>query len=455
MSVLTLPLVLTVLVHGLWATTAAAQSSTFEARSDVEAIATVSVRCEQCAWDVVGREAVMLRVLLDERYVQHLPVVRSGVADYQLMLGAVLAGSHTLRLEEDPELTAAGLRGGGHARVERVAVEQVASASPAFLALSLAPFVYARPDTVGHFTDVPVFMWVESEPTPRGTRLRYSVIFTNEDGGTPADRLMATWGRTTDIEYLYSAEVDARGVILADDIQGPEHEILPFVGRRERRHPLLWVVTDNNMVLDNGTTTVRYAPAPVPFPLRGVSREAVMDAHPWLYETMALELRREGKIAEEAGPGTGVIPDPRRFVVLEACGELNGAALAFAVGLDQATGGGSGGRTATAGGRRWIESDRHVREYRVARDGCFRVAIPLPAAVALRDLRALRAQAYARGAPGSSRGTVPANAKAARLTSINAVFMLDEQFRPGPSAFRWRGARSLVREGAAAEWVLP
>ena len=37
------------------------------------------------------------------------------------------------------------------------------------------------------------------------------MIFTNEDGGTATDRLMATWGRTTDIEYVYGAEVDAQG----------------------------------------------------------------------------------------------------------------------------------------------------------------------------------------------------------------------------------------------------
>ena len=49
--------------------------------------------------------------------------------------------------------------------------------------------------------------------------------FTNEDGGTPTDRLMAIWGRTTDIEYLYSVEVDAKGAILAE-------------GRRRARGPL-------------------------------------------------------------------------------------------------------------------------------------------------------------------------------------------------------------------------
>src|SRR5688500_2188467 len=106
-------------------------------------------------------------------------------------------------------------------------------------------------------------MWYEIEPTAGGKRYRYSVIFSNEDGGTPGDRLMATWGRTTDIEYVYSVEVGNDGTIRAEDMQGPDHKILPFAGKREGRHPLLWVSTDNNMVLDTGATTVRYAPVPI------------------------------------------------------------------------------------------------------------------------------------------------------------------------------------------------
>ncbi len=48
-----------------------------------------------------------------------------------------------------------------------------------------------------------------------GRRLRYSVVFSNEDGGTPPDRLMATWGRLTDLEYVYGVELDADGRIAA------------------------------------------------------------------------------------------------------------------------------------------------------------------------------------------------------------------------------------------------
>ena len=297
--------------------------------------------------------------------------------------------------------------------------------------MALAPIVYARPNTVGRFTDVPVFMWYENEPTARGTRYRYSVIFTNEDGGTPADRLMATWGRTLDIEYLYSVEVDRDGAILDDDIQGPEHEILPFKGRREGRHPLLWVVTENNMVLPEGPTRVRYAPAPVLFPLVDVSREAVVDAHPWLYEVMSQELAREGKIVAGAPPRHGTIPDPRRYVFFEGCGELAGQALTMAVRV----------------GTEWISSDRGVVDYRIVRDGCHRGAIPLTGTSTINDVRAIRVQVFSR--EGVS------NAAPATLSRINTVFALDHRFVPGASILQWRGAAPLLPGGAPFELLIP
>src|SRR4051812_34750001 len=292
----------------------AEQTIALDAAAEVAAV--VSARCDQCAWDVAGREAVTLRVLLDGQYSQHLPLVRSGAADYPIALGHMAAGRHTVRLEVDSLLTAAGLRNPG---VTSASVRLTPIPAGTSLPLTLAPVVYARANTIGRFTDVPIVMWYEFSPTPRGTRYRYSVIFTNEDGGTQTDRLMATWGRTTDIEYIYSVEVNAAGEILAEDYQAPSHEVLPFKGRRDHRHPLLWVATDNNMVSDSGTTTVRYAPLPALFDLTNQSREAVMDANPWTYAVAAKEMIREGKIARDAQPGSNVIPDPRRFLYVEAC----------------------------------------------------------------------------------------------------------------------------------------
>jgi hypothetical protein len=404
----------------------------FETARPAEALATLTVRCDACSWDAAGREAVMLRVTIDGRYVQHLPVTRQGRAEYRIMLGAVAPGSHVVAAERDEGLSSGQLAADA-ALVEAIAIRQAAAEAADHRALSLAPFVHARPNTVGRFTDVPLFMWYEIEPSSRGVRYRYSVIFSNEDGGTPTDRLMATWGRTTDIEYLYSVEVDATGRILDQDMQGPEHETLPFRGAREAQHPLLWVSTDNNMVLDRGETQVRYGPEPIAFPLVDVSREAVMDAHPWLYEVMSRELLREGKIAPAAPPRQDRIPDPRRFVYLEGCGAAGDRAVAVAIGT------GAAGSSSIS----WHPADRGVAEYRVVRDGCFRAATPLPAGLQATDIRAVRVMAYERP---KREGTAPA-----RLTRINRLFMLDERYVPGPSLLSWQGDHVLQPDTAPYE----
>jgi hypothetical protein len=406
-------------------------------------IATIEARCDGCDWSIHWREAVMLRVELDDRYAQHVPIVREGRAEYKVLVGSVSPGRHSVSVEVDREASARDLRSPDAASVRIIDVHATLEGDKDFKALSLAPFVYERPNASGRFTDVPLFMFYEEEPTPRGTRYRYSVIFSNEDGGTPADRLMATWGRTTDIEYLYSVELDQSGMILQEDIQGPDHEILPFAGTREGRHPLLWVVTDNNMVLPIGTTSVRYAPAPVAVSLKDTSRERVMDDHPWLYGVMARELAREGKVRADAPPGLGAVPDPRRFVYLEACGELNGAALAFSVDI-----GTPGATSDTAAGAAWIPSDRGVAEYRIARDGCFRAAVPVPPSITARDLRGIRAHAYLR--PSKDDVPRPMTGRV-RLTRLNKVFMLDERYQPGPSRFDWRGEVTLIPDGPPAE----
>lgn len=398
----------------------------FETTGDAEAIARITANCDNCDWAAAGSEAVVLAVTLDDRPPVHVPLVRTGKAEYTVMLGAVAAGPHAVAVAEDPNFTAASLRGADAADWS-IEIEQIPSTASTHQAMSLAPIVHARQDTVGKFNDVPLLTWYEIEPTERGKRYRYSVIFSNEDGGTPADRLMATWGRTTDIEYVYSVEVDASGAILSEDMQGPDHEILPFKGRREGRHPLIWVATHNNMVLDHGTTTVRYAPAPVHADLTNVSREKVMDDNPWTYEVMAKELAREGKIVADAPAGQGTIPDLRRYVFLEGCGEAGNNALTVSVGVDG----------------KWLSSDRGVEQYRVVRNGCFRAAVPLPGTRTARDVDAIRVFAF-------PRKDKPVDTPS-RLTRINTMFALNERFAPGPRLTQWQGEHMLTPGGPPFE----
>jgi hypothetical protein len=229
-----------------------------------------------------------------------------------------------------------------------------------YVAQSMAPLLHARPNTVGRFTDLPVFMWYEIVPVPQGRQFRYSVIFTNEDGGTATDRLMATWGRTTDVEFVYGVTLNGQRRVVAEEFQGPKHEVPAFRGRHEGAHPLLWVSTDNNMVSESGPTDIRYAPAPQRFDLANASREIVMDAHPWLYTVAAKEMVREKKLGDDPAAGSGVIPDPRRFVFVEACTDLQNAAVAFSIHAADPSG--------TA---RWSRRGRGLPEFRIVRTGCF------------------------------------------------------------------------------------
>jgi len=129
-----------------------------------------------------------------------------------------------------------------------------------------------------------------------------------------------------------------------------------------------------------------------------------MDRHAWSYALMAKEMVREGKIDNGAAPGSGRIPDLRRYVFVEGCSPLQNAGIAFSV------------RAADdSGGTRWFDSDRGIPEFRIVRSGCFRGAVPLPASV---------------GRPDAIRfSTRTGSADAVRF---NTAFMLDEHYLPGP-----------------------
>jgi hypothetical protein len=422
---------------GFWTPIASQDHYTraFMAAADGEAVATVRASCAGCDWGEAGRESVALKITLDGKYSQHLQLVRGeAAADYRIALGHLGKGLHRLTLDRDPALSATGA---GPATID---VPDISFYNPGqstdYTALSMAPILYARENTVGKFTDLPLVMWYEVVPTARGRQYRYSVIFSNEDGGTKTDRLMATWGRTTDIEFVYGVEVDQRDRVLAEEFQGPGHEVPAFKGRHEGRHPLLWVSTDNNMVSETGPSTIRYAPMAVKFDLTDQAREAVMDASPWTYAIASVEMRREGKIADDPPPGINQIADPRRFVFVEACGTIGNAALSLSIGVRD----------------RWTASDRGLPQYRIVRDGCFTIATPMPAGTHPADIRAIRVHAFAR-AP--ERDGTPRPPDPVHFMRINKVFMLDEHFLPAPSILRWEGPASIRAGGDPLEVRIP
>lgn len=365
----------------------------------------IEARAPGASWARKGAEAPALVIAVDGERNQDLLLWAGDLLfTYRLLLGSLEAGEHTITIALNSARSAKNARRA-----------QVAFARPLIfdrthgeerLALAHAPMLYARANSIDRFTDVPLLLYYEVERRPGGLlRLRYSAIFSNEDGGTPTAALMARWGRATDIEWIY--EVLLRdGQIVEESYQGVEHETKPFTGKRARGlHPLLAVASDNNNFSDLACSEVLFAPLPVRADLEHASRESLMDANPWTYRIMAEELRREGRIAETPAD-INTIADPRDYLYVEAHATEKGEAVAIDVRLQ--------------GAERLFSSDAGNERLRVDRAGYVRVAVRLPKRFDPRRIVEVRARCGDRSAR---------NCKSDRVRILKLTW-LDESYQP-------------------------
>ena len=84
-------------------------------------------------------------------------------------------------------------------------------------------------------------MWHDSNLEDSNKRITYSIIFSNEDSriGVGLADLMYSYGRTTDIEWIYEVILSPSGDILNEIFQGASHITTDFDGNKIGRHPLL------------------------------------------------------------------------------------------------------------------------------------------------------------------------------------------------------------------------
>ncbi|HEY3740162.1 MAG TPA: response regulator [Bryobacteraceae bacterium] len=246
-------------------------------------------------WSKEGREAALADVSIDGGAAQQVMVFDGERPHkYPLWIGKLAAGSHEVRVTRNAQYSAAG------SQLKVLGVRRIDVADDV---LAHAPVLYARKNTIGKFTDIPLIVYAEH--LDEGKTLQYTVIFSNEDGGTATRALMARWGRTTDIEYVYRLDVAANRAI----IQGNGHKDIAYTGAMEGSHPILIPTTDNNMVGAGETSEIRYQIVPIAVDLTHDSRESVMDRFPWSYRIAAEEMEREGKM--------GLIGDPRGYLLVE------------------------------------------------------------------------------------------------------------------------------------------
>ncbi len=407
-----------ILISGIFSSNVPAQKlseKTFRLEREAEVLLDLTAAAPQTSWVVTGSEAAVATVLVDGRYNQDI-ILFAGARSftYHVLLGHYSPGEHSLKIEFNRKQSATKA---STIDIKDAKVSVIDRDQPEYQALTLAPILYARPNTIGRFSDIPLLMWYETEHAGSLTKIRYSVIFTNEDGGTQTAALMARWGRTTDIEWIYEAQIDAQGRVVTATFQGVEHKTLPFQGKQENGHPMLIVASDNNNVSDRGESEMRFALRPIPFDLTHCSREEIMDRHPWIYQLMAEELEREGKISEVSRAGNQVA-DPRHYLYIEADSGQRGTALSFAVKLKN--------------NPAWYTSDFGINYYKIDRSGYFRTTVRLPAGARLDQIERIAARCDVAGNPRFAEEIKKVAAAQCELKTVNKVFMLDEHFQPRP-----------------------
>ncbi|GAB4469405.1 MAG: hypothetical protein OHK0029_42020 [Armatimonadaceae bacterium] len=363
-----------------------------------------------CDWAKKDAEAAVVTVYMDDTPNQEIVLYRgSESAVYPVFLGPLNAGKHTLRVEFRPDLSAKQAQ---PAVVKDAKVTLRDTSDEEKMVWAHAPLLYGRPEN--NRSDVPLLCYYERTETPDEWRISYTLIWSNEDGGTNTPSLLARWGRTTDIEWLYSVHLSkATGEITKATYQGFAHQTLGFMGERRGKHPLLKTVTANNMVADRGESPLLFAVAP----LRTLNpekepREAVMDAFPWSYTVAAKEMEREGKWETPGNAETLEPSDIRNYLHVGYRASVENARLAVEVRLKNGMVCSSDhGRTANA----------------IDRSGWIRTTVELPPGTTAADIAGVTFVRRDNNETGS-----------ATVTAANA-FLLQEDYRPAKPFLNWSG----------------
>jgi hypothetical protein len=360
--------------------------------------ARLTLRSPGADWALAGKEAAIARVELDGQLHQHIILWAGPTAhEYRLHLGEVPAGTHQLRVVAEGTMPLL---------LQQASFRDVQGEEAELF--RHAPVLHLREDTIGKFSDVPLMLYVEKIADDG---LQYSVIFSNEDGGTSTRALMARWGRATDIEHLYLVwPAQSRS-----EIQTRDHADVPFKGPWLGQQPLLLPITRNNMVA-GGENSFRLRLAPLL--KQGLVREAMMDLQPAIWQVMRKELQREDKLK---------LADPQRYLYVDLNAEQTDSRLAL--------------RVRMKGSKRWLSSHLGIQGMAVERSGWMRIALELPIAAKASDVAEIAAECL------SEKG---ANDAKCFVSELQQAFLLRSNGTPDRSLLQSLQPRLTLAAGEMA-----
>lgn len=387
------------------------------------------------SWQKIGAEAAVLTVFVDGKYNQDAVLFAGeNFFEYQLLLGKYSPNEHKITIVLNEKHSA---QNASNVRIKSISARRpedstrtkfLDSSPLTFLATVNAPIIYLRPETIGVFSDIPLLTYYEIFDEPQNIkRVRYTTIFTNEDGGTQSAALMARWGRMTDIEWIYEMRVNETGEIVSEIYQAANHETKSFNGKRLGSHPLFLDATVNNNFADDGCSALRVSPILIKTDLTKSSRETVMDANPWTYQIMAQEAIRENRINPEK-LDANTIADLREYLYAEVYTEPENAAVAFEI--------------KTPDGK-IFSSDSGIAALRVNRPGYVRIALRVP--VVFTESRKFTAAVRCYSL-STEKEAICRNVRLIKIVKLNEKFL--------PREMKTETSAKTIKTGEAVEFSL-
>ncbi|MFC7155005.1 hypothetical protein ACFQPA_05990 [Halomarina halobia] len=422
---------------------------TFEAADAGEALLELTASAPGTDWIEENSESAVVTVALDGEYNQDVVLFRGGERfTYPLALGPVESGEHTVTVTYDPAKSPVG---SDRAVVHGTAASVVPESDERALVHRYSPVLYGRdlPNVAGDYengyTDVPLLLYhtTSTDDETGHTTIEYTVIWSNEDGGTDTPGLMGSWGRTTDIEWIYRVTVDDDGEIVSEEYQGNGHTTLPFTGAKMGDHPLLETSTINNMVAKvndpDDSTGYRFFLDPSRTLPEGRAREAMMDRNPWTYEIMAKGMVREGRLESVDEPTTTpAVSDLRNYLYVEfdkeTTYETDPVSEEAAVGTALAV--------RLTDGSAWYTSHHGDPDATVVRNDPAATTVELPPGTDGTDVAAIEARSVPLGKQPADYETV--------VSSIERAFFLGDDYLPTESIVEWNGSVTLTPQNPDA-----
>jgi hypothetical protein len=416
-------LLLTALLATSWMPAATLE---FKVSRTAEVVAELQMRSPGSDWGRAGNEAALVTVILDGELSSHVMLFAGEMPyTYRIFLGELGPGEHKLQIERHEGYSAKSAQ----VEVLDAGFMEMREGDPDYPVFVHAPVLFARQNTIGKFSDIPLLTYCERLEENGQPLLQYTVIFSNEDGGTSTRALMARWGRTTDIEYIYRAYVDASGRVVRAIIQSRDHKDIEFQGPRKGRHPLLMPVTDNNMVAPEGPSPIRYQLAPIMVDLSKSSREKVMEDHSVAWLVMAQELAREGKLRAFGTVDGQKISDPRNYLYIEANVTNKDSRIVAVARLE--------------GENKWRFADLGRFDYGIERSGWIQTALELPPGTAQDQVAEIGFACRVE--------TNKQVSGVCRIEQVSKAFFLNETYRPS-SPFWGMADPHEIQSGEVLTW---